>query len=159
MQKILISACLLGQPVRYDGKHKQQLHQRLQTWQKAGRLIAVCPEVAGELPTPRDPAEIAPGQRIVMTNHGEDVTEAFLAGSQRALELAQKNKVRVAILKARSPSCGSTEIYDGNFCGKAIPGMGITAELLTLHGIRVFNEESIDKALDLASSGWNNQTK
>ena len=159
MTKILMSACLLGQKVRYDGGDCIQHHVRLQAWIKAGRVITICPEMAGGLPTPRPPAEIQDGKMgsavlnrdaVIKTNTGQDVTDEFIIGAQKSLALAQNHHIRVAILKAKSPSCGSNVIYDGTFSRKLIPGMGVTATLLNQHDILVFDEDHIDEALDVA---------
>lgn len=154
IQKILISACLLGQEVRYDGGHCLQLSHCLQRWREEGRLIAICPEMAGGLPAPRPPAEISgglatkvwSGQSPVLTLEGRDVTEAFLGGARSALTLAQNHQIRMAILKEKSPSCGVHLIHDGTFQGRTIPGMGVTAAVLSQNGIRVFSENDIEKA-------------
>lgn len=159
MIKILISACLLGQKVRYDGEDCLQANARLQAWLKAGKVIAICPEVAGGLSTPRPPAEIQTGKTAkevllgsgkVITVNGNDVSAEFISGAQRALQLAQQHKIRVAVLKARSPSCGSKQVYDGTYSRSIISGMGVTAELLSQHGVQVFDENELDKALDMA---------
>lgn len=157
MAKLLISACLLGQKVRYDGKDNLQTHARLQAMVAAGQVVTICPEVAGGLETPRDPAEIEPGASAldviqgkakIITINGIDVTAEYLAGAYKALALAKLHHVSVALLKARSPSCGSQQVYDGHFSRTLIPGMGVTAALLQQHGIQVFDEDHIDKALD-----------
>lgn len=157
MSKILMSACLLGQKVRYDGGDCLQNHERLQTWIKAGNIVTICPEMVGGLPTPRSPAEIQgcktgvsvlQGEASIMTRLGDDVTEA----ARKALVLAQQHHVRVAILKAKSPSCGSKSVYDGTFSRSLIPGMGVTSALLNQHDILVFDEDHIDEALDAAES-------
>src|SRR6185437_5819224 len=110
MQKILISSCLLGMKVRYDGGDCKQDAALWEQWQKQGRIVNICPEMAGGLPTPRPPAERM-GNKII-TNTGEDVTQAYQKGAELALALCQKHNIKVAILKARSPSCGNVEIYD-----------------------------------------------
>ncbi len=159
MPKILISGCLLGQKVRYDGADNLESNPRLQAWNQAGDIIPICPEVAGGLPIPRLPAEIQSGftgvdvirrQALVINKNGDDVTQAFLKGAYLALALTQEHGVVAAILKARSPSCGSQQIYDGSFSRTQKDGMGVTAALLTQHGIRVFDEDQIDEALDFA---------
>lgn len=150
MEKILVSACLLGQRVRYDGGGFDPLQQLL-AWQAQGRLVVVCPEVAGGLPTPRAPAEIPGGQgalvlkgeRPVRTDQGEDVTEAFVRGAEQAVALVRQHGVRYALLKARSPSCGNVENYDGSFSGVRVSGEGVTAAALRQVGVRVFNEEQL----------------
>ena len=151
--KILISACLLGELVRYDGGHCQVENELLERWARQGRLIPICPEVAGGLPVPRTNAEIVggtardvlDGKARVLDASGRDVTEAFLLGAKKALEEARKHQVEIAILKDHSPSCGTTMVYDGRFRGRKIPGLGITAALLKRHGIRVFSEKEIEK--------------
>ncbi|WP_165671842.1 DUF523 domain-containing protein [Metapseudomonas otitidis] len=153
MQKILISRCLLGQRVRYDGGAHGP-YELLQRWQDEGRVVPVCPEVEGGLPTPRPPAEILGGQGLqvlegqarVMTDGGEDVTTAFVAGARLALDLVRRHGIAVAVLKARSPSCGNEEAYDGTFTGTRIPGEGVTAALLRQAGVRVFNETQLEAA-------------
>ncbi|CDZ77158.1 hypothetical protein BN59_01440 [Legionella massiliensis] len=156
-KKILMSACLVGEKVRYDGKDCLQSNLRLQNYIKNGWVIAICPEMAGGLPTPRPPSEIEPNanaeavlnfQAKVLTINGEDVSQEYRSGAEKALKLAQKNHVCCAILKARSPSCGSKQVYDGTHSKKLVEGMGITAQLLTENGIKVFDETEIDKALD-----------
>ena len=154
MEKILISACLVGQKVRYDGQASTSRGEVIDQWRRQGRLVAICPEVAGGLPVPRPAAEIVGGDgesvldeaaRLV-TTEGKDVTDNFVAGAWHALQLARQEKIRLAILKARSPSCGSSTIYDGTFSGRKIDGLGVTAALLRRHGIAVFNEEQIEEA-------------
>lgn len=161
MAKILMSACLLGHKVRYDGGDCLQNHARLQTWFDRGDIITICPEMAGGLTTPRPPAEIQlkySGLDVlnniatVKTNSGQDVSEAFIVGAQKALNLAKKHNIRIAILKSRSPSCGSDVIYDGTFTRSLIPGFGVTAALLQQENIFIFDEYHIDEALDLATN-------
>ena len=146
MSKILISACLLGKKVRYDGGDCLQDHPKLKEWIKDNRIVSVCPEVAGGLSTPRPPAEIQ-ASRLVLTNQGKDVTNEFKAGAEHALALVKKYGIKVAILKARSPSCGSSKIYDGSFSKTIVDGDGVTTKLLKEHGVQVFSEEQIDEAL------------
>ena len=140
MKCILVSACLLGEPCRYDGKSKAC--ERVCALRKTYELVPICPEVMGGLPTPRVPSEII-GDHVVMQN-GTDVTENYRNGAQKALSIALENGCNLAILKERSPSCGCGEIYDGSFTKKLIAGDGITAALLKQHGIRVIGESDID---------------
>lgn len=144
VEKVLVSSCLLGQAVRYDGGHNLMESELVQTWLEQGRIVAICPECAGGLPTPRPPAERV-GQRI-LTAQGEDVTHAFSLGADLALKLAQQEGIKVAILKARSPSCGNRQIYDGQFVKQLITGQGLTAEKLSAAGITVFNELELSAA-------------
>ena len=152
-QKVLVSRCLLGHRVRYDGGASGPYGQ-LARWQDEGRIIALCPEVAGGLPTPRAPAEIPGGQGLdvlngkapVMTSEGEDVTAAFMDGAQQALALVNRHGIRIAILKANSPSCGNVQTYDGSFSGVKVEGQGVTAALLADAGVQVFSELQLDDA-------------
>lgn len=153
MHRILVSRCLLGHRVRYDGGAHGP-YDLLQQWLDEGRVVALCPEVAGGLPTPRPPAEIAGGQGAqvldgrlpVLTIDGADVTSAFVAGAQQALALVHEHGIRLALLKARSPSCGNLESYDGSFSGVRVAGEGVTAALLRRAGVQVFNEQQLDEA-------------
>ena len=152
-QKVLVSRCLLGHRVRYDGGASGPYGQ-LARWQDEGRIIALCPEVAGGLPTLRAPAEIPGGQGLdvlngkapVMTSEGEDVTAAFMDGAQQALALVNRHGIRIAILKANSPSCGNVQTYDGSFSGVKVEGQGVTAALLAGAGVQVFSELQLDDA-------------
>lgn len=158
--KILVSACLLGSKVRYDGSDKASDNNVLAELLARGQVIAVCPEVAGGLGVPRLPAEIQHGdgaavlanQAQVFNSAGEDVTTAFVSGAQQALALALEHNIKAAILKARSPSCGNEQIYDGTFSKTLLDGQGVTAALLEQHGIKVFNETQIDEAVAYAAS-------
>jgi uncharacterized protein YbbK (DUF523 family) len=153
MEKILVSRCLLGHPVRYDGGAHGPFGL-LERWQQEGRIVPLCPEVAGGLPTPRAAAEIAGGQGAqvldghlpVLTLDGEDVTAAFVEGAEQALALVAKYGIRLALLKARSPSCGNRENYDGSFSGTRVAGEGVTAAALRRAGVRVFSEEELPAA-------------
>jgi uncharacterized protein YbbK (DUF523 family) len=159
MEKILVSRCLLGHRVRYDGGASGPF-DLLEQWIGEGRVVPLCPEVAGGLPTPRAAAEIPGGQggevldgtAAVITTDGEDVSAQFLEGARQALELVQKHGIRVAVLKANSPSCGNLLTYDGTFSGVKVSGEGVTAALLKRHGVRVFSElELAEAAVTLAA--------
>ncbi len=153
MKRLLVSACLLGQPVRYDGESNEnkvnQLAEQLRQWQQQGRIIAVCPEVAGGLTTPRPAAEIQggdghdvwDGKAKVITNQGDDVTAEFTSGAEHALALAQKYQATAALLAARSPSCGTGRIYNGAFQRQLTEGDGVTVALLQRHGIQCFSPD------------------
>lgn len=140
MNKVLVSACLMGHCVRYDGGHQKLLNQTLEEWQRQQRLVILCPEVAGGLPTPRAPAEIQPATGKVLDIHGQDVTAAFVKGAQMALALCQQHNIQHALLKESSPSCGGKFIYNGDFAGIKKPGSGITANMLKRHGVAVYSE-------------------
>lgn len=143
--KILISACFLGEQVRYNGKIKSLINMQLKKWQKEGRLISICPEVVGGLTVPRSPAEINKKTNRVITCDNIDVTTQFNKGADQALRLCKHHDIRFALLKESSPSCGSTTIYDGSFTQKKIAGEGLTTQLLRQHGIQVFDESSIEE--------------
>jgi uncharacterized protein YbbK (DUF523 family) len=146
LNKILISACFLGQRVRYNGEIKSLQDELLIQWQQEGRLISVCPEVISGLPVPRPAAEINQKSQQVITIESNNVTQQFELGAKKALELCYLHNIRFALLKESSPSCGSSNIYDGSFTQKKIAGQGKTTELLRTNGIQVFSEHSI-KAL------------
>lgn len=149
LPKVLVSACLLGQPVRYNGADKRCDDAVLQRWLREGRVVPVCPEVAGGLPVPRAPAEIAgaaggaqvlAGSARVVDASGADVSAAFVAGAERALALALAQGIRVAVLKEGSPSCGSGYSYDGSFSATRVPLPGVTTARLRAAGLLVFSE-------------------
>ena len=154
MIKILISACLLGEKVRYHGGDAALSDGILDRWRREGRLVPICPEVAGGLSVPRPAAEIQgagghavlSGSARVVTSEGADVTDAFLAGARAGLEASLRGGARVAVLKEGSPSCGSNEVYDGAFRGRRKAGVGVTAALLAEKQVRVFNEHELELA-------------
>ena len=128
MEALLISACLMGFNCKYNGGSNVLPPEALAALKRRYRLIPVCPEAAGGLPTPRVPSERR-GDRVI-TRDGRDVTEAFRKGAEIAARLAEKYRIRRALLKSNSPSCGSGTVYDGSFSGILIRGDGITAEVL-----------------------------
>ena len=156
LPKLLVSACLLGDPVRYDGKAKNLDHAGLQQLLTQNRVIAFCPEVAGGLSVPRAAAEIVAGDgnaviagtAQVKTREGNDVSDYFLAGAEQALVLCRQHDINTALLTESSPSCGSSQIYDGSFTRQSINASGVTTALLQQHGIMVFNQFQIDEALN-----------
>lgn len=137
--RILVSACLLGKNCKYNGGNN--LNQRVLDFIEGHEVIGVCPEQLGGLSTPRLPAEIVDG--VVMNKEGISVDAEFRKGAQAALAVALENKVDLAILQSRSPSCGVKEIYDGSFSGKKIKGQGVFANLLAAHGIKALDAEDI----------------
>jgi uncharacterized protein YbbK (DUF523 family) len=154
MVQIFVSACLLGEKVRYNGADSLSSHPVLRRWLGEGRVVPFCPELAGGLSVPRPPAEIQgnggeavlDGTARLVTNAGVDVTAAFVCGATLAAEAATARGVRIAILKEGSPSCGTSRIADGSFTGTKVPGRGVTAALLVRQGVRVFSEHEIDAA-------------
>lgn len=155
MEKIFISACLAGDRVRYDGRRAPLEHPLIREWAARGRLIRFCPEMAGGLPMPRPPAEITGGSGTdvldgnarVKDARGRDVTRAFVDGAQLARALVRKQNIQVALLKEKSPSCGTARVYDGRFNGTLRSGTGVTAALLSRSGIRVFSEIQIEELI------------
>ena len=139
MKRILVSACLLGVPCRYDGSGAVREELRGLAAEEGIQLIPVCPEQLGGLPTPRPPAERV-GDRV-MTRSGEDVTAEYRRGAERTAELARLFGCTGALLKARSPSCGSGSIYDGTFSGTRAPGDGMTVQMLKAEELMIFDEE------------------
>lgn len=137
--KILVSACLLGKNCKYNGGNN--LNQGVLDFVEGHEVIGVCPEQLGGLSTPRLPAEIVDG--VVTNKEGVSVNAEFRKGAQSALAAALENKVDLAILQSRSPSCGVKEIYDGSFSGKKIKGQGVFAKLLSAHGIKVLDAEDV----------------
>ena len=137
-KQYVVSACLAGEPCRYDGGCSPC--PAVQRLIRAGQALPVCPETLGGLPTPRVPSEIRGG--CVVAKDVTDVTDAFTRGAEEALRLAQENGCTAAILKARSPSCGSGEIYDGTFTGTRVPGEGVFARMAREAGLEIWNEET-----------------
>ena len=139
-QPVLVSACLLGVCCRYDGESKPC--ENVIKLREKYILIPICPESDGGLPTPRTPSERV-GDKVLMRD-GKDVTHNYNKGAEEALRLAKEYNCNIAILKARSPSCGSGKIYDGSFTGTLIDRDGVCAELLKKNGISVFTEDEIE---------------
>lgn len=153
--KILISRCFLGDNVRYNKIALKFAHPLVILWQQQERFITICPEVSGGLSVPREPAEIQQINNEIITKSGINVSAEFNLGAQQALRLCQQHKIRFALLKESSPSCGSTFIYDGSFTNKKVLGKGVTSQLLIQNNIRVFSENTLDtleQLLDKAES-------
>ena len=145
MKNILVSACLLGEPTRYDGRSVPC--DAVIALKEKYNLIPVCPEVLGGLPTPRTPSERV-GERVLMRD-GRDVSDSFLSGAVAAYEQYIANGCELAILKAKSPSCGRGRIYDGSFRGVLTDGDGVFAEYLVARGVRVITELQIEEIDEL----------
>ena len=145
MESLLISACFLGINCKYDGGHNALPEEILDALRARYRLVPACPETAGGLPIPREPCERRGGS--VCTRGGRDVSAEYDKGAAAALDLAQREGCRLALLKERSPSCGHEKIYDGSFTGKLVPGDGVTAEKLKQAGIAVCGESEIQALL------------
>ena len=143
MEKLLISACLMGFECKYCGGSNYIGDEKMAALKEKYRLIPVCPESAGGLPTPRDPSERI-GDKVI-SSKGRDVTENYRKGAETALKLCEKLDCKKALLKAKSPSCGRNIIYDGTFSGKLTERHGVTVELLLENGIEVFSEKELDR--------------
>ena len=141
---ILVSACLLGVECRYDGRGV--LMSQAEDLLSRHHLIPVCPEIMGGLATPRTPAERVGAE--VITRDGEEVTAAYEKGAGEVLKLTQLYGCQAAILKERSPSCGSGQVYDGTFTGTLTQGDGVCAACLKEHGIRVYGESQVGRLLE-----------
>lgn len=144
-EPLLISACLLGLACRYDGRSRPLDAAALDKLKERWSLVPVCPEQLGGLSTPRPPAERKCGG--VFTESGVDVTAQYARGAAEALRLSALFGCKTALLKSRSPSCGSGEIYDGSFTGTLRPGDGVTAEALKTAGVKVCGEDGLDRLL------------
>ncbi len=151
-EKILISACLLGENCKYDGGNNlnQTIGKDIVRLAQIYDLVAVCPEVLGGLDTPREPAEIL-NDRVVTKISRTDVTENFEFGAKVCCEIALKEGCRVAVLKERSPSCANKEIYDGSFTKRLIKGEGITAKSLKRIGVKIFGESELGTLVEAKS--------
>ena len=160
MDTILISACLVGQPVRYNGSDKPPRETEIVSrWKEEGRLVLLCPEVAVGFPTPRPPAEICSvdseelkypdgdgvfdGKARVMENTGRDVSDLYIEAASLTVEFAKRHGCKHAVLTDGSPSCGSTFVYDGTFSGGKRAGVGTTTSALRQAGIQVWPETAI----------------
>lgn len=148
---ILVSSCLAGVKCRYNGT--ASLNEKIQELVDDNKAMLVCPELLGGFLTPREPAEIIggygndvlEGRAKVIEKSGKDVTDLYINGAVRTLELANLNKVSCVVLKEYSPSCGSKMIYDGSFQNKKIAGDGVTSALLKREGIKVISEEELSE--------------
>lgn len=154
--KILVSACLMGHKVRYNGSEKAALTVTLKDWHAQGRLVTHCPELAAGLSVPRLPAEIVSGtgqdvmagRARILESDGADVTEHYQLAAWLALKAAQEAGCSAALLTDGSPTCGSDNIYSGHFNGQKRDGMGVAAALLNAHGITVFPESRLEELID-----------
>ncbi|MGM0599793.1 MAG: DUF523 domain-containing protein [Candidatus Rifleibacteriota bacterium] len=152
---VLISACLAGVECNYKAKASSAWQKGLQSFfrqacQNGILFVPICPEQLGGLPTPRDPSElqgsakqILAGQEKIISNKGKDVSNNFIKGAMQAAHFAKLYSARFAILKSKSPSCGSSQVYDGTFSGQLIDGRGITSEVLLANGLKIFNEKVV----------------
>lgn len=137
--KIMVSACLLGDNVKYNGGNNR--HEKVLEYIKGHEVVPVCPEMLGGLPVPRAPGEIQDG--IVRNEDGTSVDYEYRTGAAKALEIAESERIDMAILQSRSPSCGVNQIYDGSFTGRKIKGMGVFARLLSEKGYKVVDAEDM----------------
>ncbi|OWV71870.1 purine-nucleoside phosphorylase [Rhizobium sp. R634] len=158
--RILVSACLMGHAVRYDGQAKPLLHPAIERWWAEGRLVTICPEMSAGMQVPRPPAEIAngasgedvlAGKARVVESTGADVTEEFMQAAENAVTLASQAGCRYALLIEGSPSCGSDFIYDGTFSRRKQAGSGVTAAALKAAGVEVFSDREIERLIERVS--------
>lgn len=141
-EKLLISSCLLGANVKYNGLNNKIDNASLEALKEKYELYTVCPESMGGLTIPRNPSEIK--GEYVYSSLGIDVTNYFINGANISLKVALDNNIKKALLKESSPSCGSSLVYDGTFTGKKVNGQGITTKLLRENGIEVYSENDIN---------------
>ena len=141
--KIAVSSCLLGINCKYNGK--SNYNEDIIKLKEKYEIVPICPEVLGGLPTPRIPSEIINNK--VINQEGTDVTLEYITGANKALQILKDNNIKIAILKAKSPSCGKGEIYDGTFSHTIIEGNGITAKLFLENDILVLNEYNFHQYL------------
>jgi len=164
--KILVSSCLLGEDVRYDGENSAIAYNTSSSFSEKELFMDIicehsiysfCPEVSGGLNTPREAAEIISSNKPfnIQTKTGKNVTINFLLGAKNALDLCKEENITVALLKSKSPSCANDGIYDGTFNGKMIQGVGITTKLLEENGVRVFNENQINELAEYLNPKFN----
>ncbi len=147
-RRVLVSSCLLGAYCRYNGE--QAACEGIDRLIDVAEIVPVCPEIYGGLPTPRLPSERRDGR--VFMKDGTDVTAEYVRGAREALRIADALGIRYAVLKERSPSCGSGVIYDGTFSGTRVPGDGVAAELFKKHDIAVYGESGIDDLIKKLNS-------
>ena len=145
LKLLIISSCLCGNNTKYNGGNNKI--DKLELLEEKFNLITICPEEFGGLTTPRDPSEIK-GDKVY-SNKGKDVTDNFILGAEKALEILKKYNAKYALLKEGSPSCGVHKIYDGTFSGNKIPGSGITTAMFKELGIKVYSENEIEELLKL----------
>ncbi len=146
---ILVSGCLVGENCKYHGGSND--HPAVRQYLQGKEYLTVCPELLGGLPVPRPPVELQggggkafwQGQARAMAKDGQDCSAQFAAGANAVLQLCLEQQVQLVILKEASPSCGSSQIYDGSFCGGKIPGQGVCAALLQANGITVISEDQL----------------
>lgn len=143
MEKIIVSACLLGTNCKYNGGNN--LNKELIEFLKNYEIIPICPECMGGLSTPRVPSEII-GDKVI-NKEGLDVTNNYLSGANKALELAKKHQVKIAILKAKSPSCGEGKVYDGTFTNTLVEKDGVTVKIFKSEGIKVYTENNYQELI------------
>lgn len=160
MKRILVSGCLNGRPIRHNHTGVDVESEIWDRWAAEGRLVSFCPELAVGFGVPRPAAEtvggggaaVLAGEARVLEETGRDVTDMFVRGAELAVARAVRQGCVAAVLTDGSPTCGSTYIYDGSFEGGTVRGMGVTAQLLTDNGIRVFAESQIELADDFIRS-------
>lgn len=143
MEKILVSACLLGINCKYNGKNNYI--EEIEEIKNKYQVFSFCPEESSGLPTPRTPSEIKDGK--VFSKDGRDLSSYFIKGAEKALEICKKENIKLALLKEKSPSCGSSYVYDGSFSNKLIKSPGITSKLLMENSIKVYSENEIKNLL------------
>ena len=143
MIKVAVSACLVGKNTKYDGGNNYNVC--VMEYLKDKEYITICPEVEGGLTTPRDPSEIINDK--VLSNKGKDVTKNFVDGANSSLNKILKEGIQIVMVKAKSPSCGHKEIYDGTFTSKIVNGNGVFTDLALKHNLTIYTEKDIEQMI------------
>lgn len=147
-ERVLVSACLLGYPIRHNGSDKKISDELIDRLKDSAEVISACPEMLGGLPCPRLPSEQQSHTGKVIASNGRDISVFFRLGAHETLNICKNYGIRVAVLKSKSPSCGKGFIYDGSFTGQLTQGEGITSRLLSENGIEIFNESEVRQAIE-----------
>ena len=124
--KVLVSACVLGCNCKYNGRNNR--NEAVIEYLKGKEVLSICPEMLANMPIPRPCAEIV--DEVVMDDKGNNVDSDYRKAVALALEKIEGEKIDLAILQSRSPTCGVNNIYDGTFTGKLISGQGLFAKAL-----------------------------
>lgn len=141
LNKIAVSACLVGEKCRYDGKFSKDISE-------LKGCVKLCPEVLGGLTIPRtacqidngDGDDVICGRAKVIAKDGRDCTDEFIKGAKEALKICLENDITIVILKEKSPSCGKNFVYNDDIL---IDGCGVTAAFLKQHGIEIISDTEV----------------
>ena len=144
--KVLVSACAIGCNCKYNGKNNR--NESVLEYLKGKEVLSICPEMLANMPIPRPCVEIVDG--VLMDDKGNNVDSDYRKAVALALEKIEGEKIDLAILQSRSPTCGVNNIYDGTFTGRLIVGQGIFAKALIDKGYNVRDTEDFNVIEDTA---------